>query len=95
MKARDPTAKRNLIKDTRTHRWITRNNTPGAVPAIKRVVPALILPDTRPVPATRKSNRDSNTKSPVSSIPQYRMLGRGTQASARILTKPKSCSYYN
>ncbi len=35
MKARDLAAKRNLIKDTHTHQWITRNNTPGAVPAIK------------------------------------------------------------
>ncbi len=35
MNTRDPTAKRNLIKDTRTHQQITCNNTPGAVPAIK------------------------------------------------------------
>jgi hypothetical protein len=35
MKAPDPTAKRNLIKDTRTHQRITPNNTPGTVPAIK------------------------------------------------------------
>jgi hypothetical protein len=32
MNARDPTSKRNLIKDTRTHRRLTRNNTPGAGP---------------------------------------------------------------
>jgi len=37
MKAHDMTTKRNLIKDTRTHRQITRNNTPGAVPAIQRI----------------------------------------------------------
>jgi hypothetical protein len=57
MRARDPTAKRNLIKDTRTHRRLTRNNTPGAVPAIQRGVPALILPDKQPARATRRSPR--------------------------------------
>ncbi len=79
MKARDPTAKRNLIKDARTHRRITQNNTPGAVPAIQRVAPALILPDTRPAPpATRKANRVKITTSPVIIILSYRMLGGGT-----------------
>ncbi len=87
MKARNPTAKRNLIKDTGTHQRITRNNTPGAVPAIKRMVPTLILPDTRPAPVTRTSNRDRNTKSPVSSIPQDRLLGRGTQTSVRLISQ--------
>jgi len=51
MKAREPTAKRNLIKDTHTRRRITQNNTPGAVPAIQCVAPTLILPDTRPAQA--------------------------------------------
>ena len=35
MQAHDPTAKRNLITTPRIHRRITRNNTPGAVPAIQ------------------------------------------------------------
>ncbi len=87
MKERDPTAKRNLIKDTRTHQRITRNNTPGAVPAIKRVAPALILSDTRPAPATRKSNRVSNTNSPVIILPPCRILGGGTRASARLISQ--------
>ena len=87
MKARDLTAKRNLIKDTRTHQRITRHNTPGAVPAIQRVAPALIIPDTRPALATRRSNRVSNTKAPVSIIPPYRMLGGGTRASARLISQ--------
>ncbi len=87
LKARDPMAKRNLIKDTRTHRRITENNTPGAVPAIQRVAPALILPDTRPAPATRRSNRVSTTKSPVTIIPPYRMLGGETRASARLISQ--------
>jgi hypothetical protein len=82
MKARGRTAKRNLIKDARTHRRITQNNTPGAVPAIQRVAPALILPDTRPAPATHRSNRVNTTTSPVIIIPPYRMLGGGTLASA-------------
>jgi hypothetical protein len=87
MKARDPTAKRNLIKDARTHRWITRNNTPGALPTIQRVSPALILPDTSQAPsATRKSNRVKTTTSPVIIIPPYRMLGGGTQANARLIS---------
>jgi len=86
MKARDPTAKRNLIKDTRTHRRRTRNNTPGAVPAIQRVAPALISPDKTPARATRKSTR-IGTEGPVIVIPPYRMLGGGTQASARLISQ--------
>ena len=69
MKARDPTAKRNLIKDTRTHRRITRNNTPGAVPAIQHVAPAVILPDERPAQATRRSTRVGNKEGPVTVNP--------------------------
>ena len=83
MKVRDPTAKRNLIKDARTHRQITQNNTSGAVPAIQRVAPALILPDTSPAPATRRSNRVKTTTTPVIIIPPYRLLGGGTRASAQ------------
>jgi len=87
MKAHDPTAKRNLIKDTHTHRRITRNNTPGVVPAMHCVDPAFILPDTGPAPATRRSTRVSTIKSPVIIIPPYRMLGGGTQASARLISQ--------
>jgi len=86
MKTCELTAKRNLIKDTRTHRQI-RNNTPGAVPAIQRVAPALILPDTRPAQVTRRSNRVSTTKSPVIIIPLHRMLGGGTRASERLISQ--------
>ena len=78
MKARDPTAKRNLINEKRTHRRITQNNTPGAVPAIHRVAPVLILPESDLTPAIRRSTRGSTTKSPVIIIPLYRMLGGGT-----------------
>jgi hypothetical protein len=88
MKARDPTAKRNLIKDMHTHRRITQNNTPGAIPAIQCMAPALILPDTRPEPAPRRLNRVSNTKSQVIIIPPYRKLGGGTRASARLISQP-------
>ena len=87
MKANDLTAKRNLIKDARTHWRITQNNTPGAVPAIQRVAPVLILPDTRQAPVTRRSNRVSTTKSPVIIIPPYRMMGGGKQASARLISQ--------
>ena len=37
LKARDPTAKRNLKNTPCLHHRVTRNNTPGAVPAITRV----------------------------------------------------------
>ena len=53
MQAHDPTVKQNLLTTARTHRRITRNNTPGAVPAIQRVAPALILLDTGPTTAKR------------------------------------------
>ena len=78
MNARDPTSKRNLIKDTRTHRRLTRNNTPGAVLAIQRVAPALILPDKQPARATRRSPRVNNNDGTVIIIPPYKMLGGGT-----------------
>jgi hypothetical protein len=87
MRARDPTAKRNLIKDTHTHRRQTRNNTPGAVPAIQRVAPALFLPDKRPARATRRSHRVNTNEGPVIIIPPYRMLGGGTRASARLISQ--------
>jgi hypothetical protein len=45
MKTRDPTVKRNLIKATHTHQRKTRHNTPGAVPAITRELPAVISPN--------------------------------------------------
>jgi hypothetical protein len=85
MRACDPTAKRNLIKDTCIHRRLTRNNTPGVVPAIQCVAPALILPDKRPARATCRSTRVNTNEGPVIIIPPYRMLGGGTQASARLI----------
>jgi hypothetical protein len=39
MTSRNPTAKRHLKNTPRTHRQQTRNNTPGAVPAIARIEP--------------------------------------------------------
>jgi hypothetical protein len=86
MKARDPMAKRNLIKNAHTHWRITRNNTPGAVPAIQCMAPALILPDKRPARATRLT-RVSTTEGPVIIIRPYRMLGGGTRASARLISQ--------
>ena len=38
MQSRNPTAKRNLKQTPRIHRQQTRNNTPGAVPPITRIV---------------------------------------------------------
>jgi hypothetical protein len=87
MRARDPTAKRNLIKDTRTHRRLTRNNTPGAVLAIQRVAPTLILPDKQPARATRRSPRVNTNEGTVIIIPPYRMLGGGTRASPRLISQ--------
>ncbi len=87
MKARDPTAKRNLIKDTRTHRRITRNNTPGAVPAIQRVAPAVILPDERPAPTTRRSTRVGTKEGPVPVNSPLRKLGGGIRASAQLISQ--------
>jgi len=78
MHARDPTAKQNLITTARTHWRITKNNTPGAVPAIQRVAPALILPDTGPTTVKCRSTRVRTTTSPVIIIPPYQILGGGT-----------------
>ena len=47
MKSRDPTAKRNLIKATRTHQRKTRRYTPGVPPAITRDIPVVISPETQ------------------------------------------------
>jgi hypothetical protein len=41
MKARNPTAKRQLKNTPQTHQQHTRNNTPGAVPMIKSIVPVI------------------------------------------------------
>ena len=57
MKRRNPTAKRNLIKTTRTHQRKTRCNTPGALPAITRDIPAVISPDTGTPGPRRQSTR--------------------------------------
>ena len=78
MHARDPTSKRNLIKNTHTHQRLTRNNTPGAVPAIQRVAPALILPNKQPARATCRSPRVNTNDGTVIIIPPYKMLGGGT-----------------
>ncbi len=53
MQTRDPTAKQNLIIMARTHCWQTGNNTPWAIPAIRRVTPTLSPPDTRPTTEKR------------------------------------------
>ena len=53
MKMRDPMAKRNLIKMTHTHQRKTRCNTPGAIPAITRDIPAVISPNNG-TPSTRR-----------------------------------------
>ncbi len=87
VKARDPTAKRNLIKDTCTHRRITRNNTPGTVTAIHCVTTTIILPDETPAPATRRSTRVGNKEGPVTVNPPLRRLGGGTRASARLISQ--------
>ena len=87
MHTRDPTAKRNLITTARIHRRQTRNNTLGALPRITRTDPALIQPDC-PTPTTpRRSSRVIDNTSPVIVIPPYRMLGGGTQASARLISQ--------
>ena len=59
MKTRDPTAKQNLIKATRTHQRITRHNTPGAIPAITRTrdIPAVISQNNRTQDTRQKSTR--------------------------------------
>jgi len=51
------------------------------------VANALILPDTRPAPVTRRMNRVGTTISPGIIIPSNRMLGGGTQASARLISQ--------
>ena len=75
MHTRDPMAKRNLITTARTHRRITGNNTREAVPAIQRVAPVLILPDTGPTTAKRQSTRVRTNAAPVIIIRSYQMLG--------------------
>jgi len=87
MNARDPTSKRNLVKNPCTHRRLTRNNTPGAVPAIQRVALALILPEKQPARATRRSPRVNTNEGTVIIIPPYRMLGGGTRASPRLISQ--------
>ncbi len=53
MKARDPTAKRNLVQTSRTHRRQTRNNTPGDVPAIQQCPERIQTDDVHPTQPRR------------------------------------------
>ena len=94
LKTRDPTVKRNLIKTTRTHQRKTRRNTPGALPAIRRVVPTVISPDTEPSGPKRQSTRVRTqatdapvncTPKPVIILPPYPVPR--TRASTRIISQ--------
>ncbi len=94
MKTRDPTAKRNLIKTTHTHQRKTRQNTPGALPAITRVVPAVIAPETEPPGPRRQSTRVRTqatdapincTPEPVIILPPYPVPR--TRASTRVISQ--------
>ena len=67
MKTRDPTAKRNLIKTSCTHQRKARRNTPGALPAIKKDVPAVIFPDTE-LPGPRRQSTKVRTQTTDSTI---------------------------
>ena len=93
MKTRDPTAKRNLIKTTRTHQRKTRRNTPGALPAITRVVPAVISPDTEPPGQRRQSTRvrTQATDATINFVPEPIILPPypvpRTRASTRLISQ--------
>ncbi len=51
------------------------------------MAPALILPNKRPAPATRRSTRVSTKEGPVNVILPFRMLGGGTRPSARLISQ--------
>jgi hypothetical protein len=94
MKTRDPTAKTNLIKTTRMHQRKTRRNTPGALPAITRVVPSVIAPDTNPPGPRRQSTRVRTqatdapincTPEPIIILPPYPVPR--TRASTRLISQ--------
>jgi hypothetical protein len=86
MQMRDPTAKQNLITTARTHCWQTRNNTPGAIPAIQRVTPTLSPLDTRPTKEKCQSPREGTSTSPVIIIPPAQVPG-GIRANARLVSQ--------
>jgi hypothetical protein len=76
MKARDPTAKRNLVQTSRTHRRQTRNNTPGNVPAIQRSpdrIPADDVNATQP----RRSPRITQDERPIPNVTFTTMPTKG------------------
>jgi hypothetical protein len=82
MQTRDPMAKRNLITTARIHRRQTRNNTPGALPRIRRMEPTLIQPE-QPTPTkVRQSRRVINNTSPV-------IVGRKNTSECAV-SQPKS-----
>jgi hypothetical protein len=93
LKTRDPTAKRNLIKTTCMHQRTTRRNTPGALPAIRRVVPAVISPDTKPPGPRRQSTRvrTQATDETINFTPEPIILPPypvpRTRASARLISQ--------
>jgi hypothetical protein len=62
MKAQNPTAKRALKNTPHLHRRQTRNNTPGAVPAIQRVNVIMPHTHTHPVVGRKRVERQDETQ---------------------------------
>jgi hypothetical protein len=95
-KARDPTAKRNLVQTSRTHRHQTRNNTPGNVPAIQQCpdrIPANDVNPTQPQQSPRITQEERTppnvtfTTMPTKGHPKRaRLISQIAMAAAMIAT---------
>jgi hypothetical protein len=86
MKARDPTAKRNLIQTSRTHQRNTRNNTPGHVPAIQQSPDRIPADDAIP-PQPRRLPRITQDNRPLPNVAFTNMPTKGRPKRARIISQ--------
>ena len=75
MQAQDPTAKRNLIQTSGTHRQNTRNNTPRYVPAIQRSPDRISADDDIPL-QPRRSPRITQEDRPLPKVTLTTMLAK-------------------
>jgi hypothetical protein len=86
MTARDPTAKRNLVQTSRTHRRKTRNNTPGNFPAIQRS-PDRCSADDEILLQPRRSPRITQEERPLPNVTFTTMLTKGHPKRARLISQ--------
>jgi hypothetical protein len=86
MKAQDPTAKRNLVQMSCTHRRQTRINTPGDVPAIQQRPDRIPADDVNPT-QPRRSPQITQEARPLPNVTFTTMSTKGQPKQARLISQ--------